>query len=83
MADKPRCDCWLTSQGVGQTGGMDLNLAKSDLGMLIISSAMLNDLVGWIVVQDGYGGGRLVLVHELEVHRMPAFAAIWPTSIMP
>ncbi len=27
---------------------MDLNLAKSDLGMLIISSAMLNDLVGWI-----------------------------------
>ena len=27
---------------------MDMNLAKSDLGMLIISSAMLNDLVGWI-----------------------------------
>ena len=27
---------------------MDLNLAKSDLGLLIISSAMLNDLVGWI-----------------------------------
>lgn len=27
---------------------MDLNLAKTDLGMLIISSAMLNDLVGWI-----------------------------------
>ncbi|MEM6391329.1 MAG: cation:proton antiporter [Planctomycetota bacterium] len=27
---------------------MDLNLAKSDLGMLVISSAMLNDLVGWI-----------------------------------
>ncbi|MEM7682578.1 MAG: cation:proton antiporter [Planctomycetota bacterium] len=27
---------------------MDLNLAKSDLGMLIISSAMLNDVVGWI-----------------------------------
>ncbi|MFW6060498.1 MAG: cation:proton antiporter [Phycisphaeraceae bacterium] len=27
---------------------MDLNLAKSDMGMLIISSAMLNDLVGWI-----------------------------------
>ncbi len=27
---------------------LDLNLAKSDMGMLIISSAMLNDLVGWI-----------------------------------
>lgn len=27
---------------------MDLNLAKSDLGLLVISSAMLNDLVGWI-----------------------------------
>ena len=27
---------------------MDLNLAKSDMGVLIISSAMLNDLVGWI-----------------------------------
>ena len=27
---------------------MDLNLARSDMGMLVISSAMLNDLVGWI-----------------------------------
>ncbi len=27
---------------------MDLNLAKSDMGVLVISSAMLNDLVGWI-----------------------------------
>ncbi len=27
---------------------LDLNLAKSDMGMLVISSAMLNDLVGWI-----------------------------------
>ena len=27
---------------------MDLNLAKSDMGMLVISAAMLNDLVGWI-----------------------------------
>jgi len=27
---------------------MDLNIAKSDLGMLILASAMLNDLVGWI-----------------------------------
>ena len=24
------------------------------------------DLLGWIVVQDGYGGGRLVMVHELS-----------------
>ncbi len=27
---------------------LDLNIAKSDMGMLILSSAMLNDLVGWI-----------------------------------
>lgn len=27
---------------------IDLNLSKSDLGMLIISSAMFNDVVGWI-----------------------------------
>ena len=27
---------------------MDLNLSKSDMGTLVISSAMLNDLVGWI-----------------------------------
>jgi Kef-type K+ transport system membrane component KefB len=27
---------------------IDLNMAKSDLGMLVISSAMLNDLVGWL-----------------------------------
>ncbi|MEO0586471.1 MAG: cation:proton antiporter, partial [Planctomycetota bacterium] len=27
---------------------LDLNMAKSDLGMLVISSAMLNDLVGWL-----------------------------------
>lgn len=27
---------------------IDLNLAKSDLGMLILSSAMVNDLLGWI-----------------------------------
>ncbi|MEM9416562.1 MAG: cation:proton antiporter [Planctomycetota bacterium] len=27
---------------------MDLNLARSDMGVLVISSAMCNDLVGWI-----------------------------------
>jgi Kef-type K+ transport system membrane component KefB/mannitol/fructose-specific phosphotransferase system IIA component (Ntr-type) len=27
---------------------MDLNLFKSDMGMLIMSAAMINDLVGWI-----------------------------------
>lgn len=27
---------------------MDLNISKSDLGVLVISAAMLNDLVGWI-----------------------------------
>lgn len=27
---------------------LDLNMSKSDLGMLIMSSAMVNDLVGWI-----------------------------------
>jgi len=28
---------------------MDLNLLKSDLGMLVMSSAMVNDLVGWLL----------------------------------
>jgi Kef-type K+ transport system membrane component KefB/mannitol/fructose-specific phosphotransferase system IIA component len=28
---------------------MDLNLYRSDLGMLIVAAAVLNDLVGWIV----------------------------------
>ncbi|WP_437226420.1 cation:proton antiporter [Planctomicrobium sp. SH661] len=28
---------------------MDLNLYRSDIGMLIISAAILNDLVGWVV----------------------------------
>ncbi len=27
---------------------MDLNMLKSDLGMLVMSSAMVNDLIGWI-----------------------------------
>lgn len=27
---------------------IDLNISKSDLGMLIIASAMINDIVGWI-----------------------------------
>jgi len=27
---------------------MDLNMAKSDIGVLVMSSAMVNDLVGWI-----------------------------------
>jgi len=29
---------------------MDLNILKSDIGMLILSSAMLNDLLGWMGV---------------------------------
>lgn len=28
---------------------MDLNLLKSDMGMLIMSAAMLNDIVGWVL----------------------------------
>ncbi|MEM9252448.1 MAG: cation:proton antiporter [Planctomycetota bacterium] len=52
---------------------IDLNMAKSDLGMLVISSAMLNDLVGWLgfavvlallpaaaVVASGDGAGEVV-----------------------
>lgn len=49
---------------------MDLNLAKSDLGALIISSAMLNDLIGWIgfavvlalISGEGTGGMPVWLV---------------------
>ena len=28
---------------------MDLNLYRSDLGMLVVAAAVFNDLVGWIV----------------------------------
>lgn len=39
---------------------MDLNLFKSKMGMLIISSAMINDLIGWLifsVILSMMGGG--------------------------
>lgn len=43
---------------------LDLNMSKSDMGMLIMSSAMVNDLVGWIgfaivlaMIAGGGGGG--------------------------
>jgi len=28
---------------------MDLNLYRSDLGMLVVAAAVFNDLVGWII----------------------------------
>ncbi|QDU70954.1 cation:proton antiporter domain-containing protein [Mucisphaera calidilacus] len=54
---------------------MDLNLAKSDLGALIISSAMLNDLIGWIgfavvlalITGEGTGGMPVWLVILLTI----------------
>lgn len=40
---------------------VDLNMAKTDLGMLILASAMMNDLVGWLgfalVLSLMHGGG--------------------------
>ena len=41
---------------------MDLNMLKTDLGMLVMGSAMINDLVGWIgfalvLAMIGGGGG--------------------------
>ncbi len=47
---------------------MDLNLAKSDLGMLIISSAMLNDLVGWI----GFAVVLALLPHDASAGEHPS-----------
>jgi Kef-type K+ transport system membrane component KefB/mannitol/fructose-specific phosphotransferase system IIA component len=43
---------------------MDLNIYRSDLGMLVIAAAVFNDLVGWIVFAVilgmlGTGGGSL------------------------
>ncbi len=48
---------------------MDLNLYRSDLGMVIVSAAVFNDLVGWIVFalilglmgSDGNSGGTIWL----------------------
>lgn len=47
---------------------IDLNMFRSDLGMLIISAAMVNDLVGWLgfalvlaLVTEGGGGSGGVL----------------------
>lgn len=52
---------------------MDLNLLRSEMGTVIISSAMFDDLVGWILfstilgmmhvgVQEGGGAGRTILL---------------------
>lgn len=41
---------------------MDLNLYRSDLGMLVIASAVVNDLIGWIVfalILGLLGGGSV------------------------
>jgi Kef-type K+ transport system membrane component KefB len=50
---------------------MDLNLAKSDMGMLVLSSAMLDDLVGWIgfamvLAMLPGAGSNSVLEHALD-----------------
>jgi len=47
---------------------MDLNMLKTDLGMLVMSSAMVNDLVGWI------GFALVLAMISLE----PAAASIGP-----
>ncbi|MCC5830272.1 MAG: cation:proton antiporter, partial [Phycisphaeraceae bacterium] len=55
---------------------MDLNILRSDLGMLVISSAMLDDLIGWIgfaivlaLISAGAegGGGGLAATNQLAV----------------
>ncbi|MEQ9461440.1 MAG: cation:proton antiporter [Phycisphaeraceae bacterium] len=50
---------------------MDLNLAKSDLGALIIASAMLNDLIGWI----GFAV-VLALIADQSADAMPVWMII-------
>lgn len=45
---------------------MDLNLFKTDVGMLIVASAMISDLVGWIIFSIilsmlGHGGASMPL----------------------
>jgi Kef-type K+ transport system membrane component KefB/mannitol/fructose-specific phosphotransferase system IIA component (Ntr-type) len=51
---------------------MDINLFRSDLGMLILSAAMVNDLIGWIgfamvLAMIGGGGGGGGADHGLGV----------------
>jgi len=48
---------------------MDLNLYRSDLGMLVVAAAVFNDLVGWIifaVILGMLGTGPL---HSLSIGR--------------
>ncbi|MCX5659851.1 MAG: cation:proton antiporter, partial [Planctomycetota bacterium] len=52
---------------------IDLNMFRSDLGMLIVSAAMVNDLVGWLgfalvlaMISGGEGGGGSVAATMVE-----------------
>ena len=64
---------------------MDLNLYRSDLGMLIVATAIFNDLVGWVVFAL-----VISLMPGTETHRFPigmtvlltlAFAAVMLTVV--
>jgi len=56
---------------------MDLNLLKSDMGMLVIASAAFNDLIGWIiftVVLSLMGAGA---IHGHDVRETIVFTVIF------
>ncbi len=64
---------------------MDMDLYRSDLGMVVVSAAIFNDLVGWIVFaiilgfighHSGGGGNDIVLTISLTL----AFAAAMLTA---
>lgn len=63
---------------------MDLNLYRSDFGMLVVSAAVLNDLVGWIIFaivlgMMGTGGGHVGSV-QVTIALTLIFAALMLTA---
>jgi Kef-type K+ transport system membrane component KefB len=46
---------------------MDLNLYRSDLGMLVVAAAVFNDLVGWIIFAVILGMLGTGAVHTLSI----------------
>jgi len=51
---------------------MDMNLLKSDMGMLVIASAALNDLIGWIIFSIVIG----FMAGSLEPGRSPYYTIL-------
>lgn len=71
----------ITALPVAAKALMDLNIFKTEIGMLIITSAMFNDLIGWIVFSIiigmlGYS------THSLELHWLLITLAVFVGVIL-